>query len=172
MLKIEGLNVAYGSHGVVHEVDLVVERGRRVAVVGASGSGKSTTAAAVIGLLPGRGRITGGRVLLDGEDITPALQGKDERRVQRLRGRQIGLVPQDPMSNLNPSARVGHQVAETLTVHGLARGSAARSRAVELLEEAGIPDAVRRARQYPHEFSGGMRQRVLIAMRWQPNQSS
>nr|WP_269329158.1 ABC transporter ATP-binding protein [Kineosporia babensis] len=164
MLKIEGLDVAYGSSAVVHGVDLEVGRGRRVAVVGASGSGKSTTAAAAIGLLPGRGRITGGRVLLDGEDITPALQGKDERRVRRLRGRQIGLVPQDPMSNLNPSARIGRQVAETLTVHGLARGAAARSRAVELLEEAGIPDAARRAKQYPHEFSGGMRQRVLIAM--------
>ena len=164
LLRIEGLDVAYGTNTVVHGVDLTVGRGQRVAVVGASGSGKSTTAAAAIGLLPGRGRITAGRVLFDGEDVTAAVQGRDERRAARLRGRQIGLVPQDPMSNLNPSARVGRQVAETLVIHGMARGAAARTRAVELLEEAGIPDAGRRAKQYPHEFSGGMRQRVLIAM--------
>ena len=168
LLRIESLDVAYrtsaGEQQVLHGVDLRVGRGQRVAVVGASGSGKSTTAAAAIGLLPGSGRITGGRVLLDGEDITAALRGSGEARLRRLRGRQIGLVPQDPMSNLNPSARVGRQVAETLAIHGIARGAAARARAVELLEEAGIPDAAGRAKQYPHEFSGGMRQRVLIAM--------
>ena len=168
LLRVEGLDVGYttaaGPAQVVHGVDLVVRRGQRVAVVGASGSGKSTTAAAVLGLLPGTGRVTGGRVLVGGEDVTAALRGGDERRLRRLRGRQVGLVPQDPMSNLNPSARVGRQVAAVLEVHGLARGAAARARAVELLTEAGIPDAARRAKQYPHEFSGGMRQRVLIAM--------
>jgi peptide/nickel transport system ATP-binding protein len=164
-LRIEGLDVGYttsaGQQQVLHGVDLSVGRGQTVAVVGASGSGKSTTAAAAIGLLAGNGRITGGRISVAGED---ALRGGDEARLRRLRGRQIGLVPQDPMSNLNPSARIGRQVAETLVVHGLAKGAAARERAVELLEEAGIPDAGRRAKQYPHEFSGGMRQRVLIAM--------
>ncbi len=164
LLQVEGLQVAYGATTVLHGVDVTVRRGHRVAVVGASGSGKSTTAAAVTGLLQGAGRVTGGRVVVAGDDITAALRDRDENRLRRLRGRRIGLVPQDPMSNLNPSARVGRQVAETLAMHGLARGSAARDRAVELLEEAGIPDAGRRARQYPHEFSGGMRQRVLIAM--------
>ncbi|NAZ74800.1 dipeptide ABC transporter ATP-binding protein [Kineococcus sp. T13] len=164
LLRVEGLHVAYGADTVLHGVDLTVRRGHRVAVVGASGSGKSTTAAAVLGLLQGAGRVTGGRVSVCGDDVTAALVGRDEGRLRRLRGRQVGLVPQDPMSNLNPSARVGRQVAETLRMHGLARGAAARDRAVELLEEAGIPDAGRRARQYPHEFSGGMRQRVLIAM--------
>ncbi|ABS01640.1 dipeptide ABC transporter ATP-binding protein [Kineococcus radiotolerans] len=164
LLRVEGLDVAYGANTVLHGVDLTVRRGHRVAVVGASGSGKSTTAAAVLGLLPGTGRITAGRVSVGGEDVTAALLDRDETTLRRLRGRRIGLVPQDPMSNLNPSARVGHQVAETLRAHGLARGAAARARAVELLAEAGIPDAARRARQYPHEFSGGMRQRVLIAM--------
>jgi len=168
LLRIEGLDVGYttsaGQQQVLHGVDLTVERGRTVAVVGASGSGKSTTAAAAIGLLAGNGRITAGRISVAGEDVTHALRGGDEGRLRRLRGRQIGLVPQDPMSNLNPSARVGRQVAETLVFHGLAKGAAARERAVELLQEAGIPDAGRRAKQYPHEFSGGMRQRVLIAM--------
>nr|WP_205708590.1 ABC transporter ATP-binding protein [Kineococcus siccus] len=167
-MRIEGLDVGYttsaGQQQVLHGVDLSVGRGQTVAVVGASGSGKSTTAAAAIGLLAGNGRITGGRICVAGEDVTHALRGGDEARLRRLRGRQIGLVPQDPMSNLNPSARIGRQVAETLVVHGLAKGAAARERAVELLQEAGIPDAGRRAKQYPHEFSGGMRQRVLIAI--------
>ena len=162
LLRISGLEVSYGRvpQPVVHGVDLTVRTGHRVAIVGESGSGKSTTAAAAIGLLPGTGRVTGGTIEFDGEDVTAA----GERRLRQLRGRQIGLVPQDPMSNLNPVARVGRQIAETLVTHGLARGRAARERAVELMTEAGIPDAARRARQYPHEFSGGMRQRVLIAI--------
>ena len=85
-------------------------------------------------------------------------------RLLRLRGREVGLVPQDPMSNLNPVLRVGRQISETLAAHGLATGAEARERAVELMGQAGIPDAARRARQYPHEFSGGMRQRALIAI--------
>ncbi|MHA6629948.1 dipeptide ABC transporter ATP-binding protein [Pseudonocardia sichuanensis] len=168
LLRIRDLEVAYAGSGglrpVVHGVDLTVRRGHRVAVVGESGSGKSTSAAAAIGLLPGTGRVTGGSIEFDGEDVTRAITTGDERRLRRLRGREIGLVPQDPMSNLNPVARVGRQIAETLVTHRLARGRAARERAVELMTEAGIPDAARRARQYPHEFSGGMRQRVLIAI--------
>ena len=164
LLRIRDLEVAYAGSGglrpVVHGVDLDVHRGHRVAIVGESGSGKSTSAAAAIGLLPGTGRVTGGSIEFDGEDVTTA----DEKRLRRLRGREIGLVPQDPMSNLNPVARVGRQIAETLVTHRLARGRAAKERAVELMTEAGIPDAARRARQYPHEFSGGMRQRVLIAI--------
>jgi peptide/nickel transport system ATP-binding protein len=162
LLRISGLEVSYGREAppVVHGVDLTVRQGHRVALVGESGSGKSTTAAAAIGLLPGTGHVTGGSIEFDGEDVTAA----GERRMRQLRGRQIGLVPQDPMSNLNPVARVGRQIAETLVMHGMARGRAARERAVELMTEAGIPDAARRARQYPHEFSGGMRQRVLIAI--------
>ncbi|WP_219413025.1 dipeptide ABC transporter ATP-binding protein [Pseudonocardia nigra] len=168
LLRIRDLEVSYADHAVlrpvVHGIDLTVGRGQRVAIVGESGSGKSTSAAAAIGLLPGTGRVTGGTIEFDGEDVTTAITAGDERRLRRLRGRQIGLVPQDPMSNLNPVARVGRQIAETLVTHRLARGQAAKRRAVELMTEAGIPDAERRARQYPHEFSGGMRQRVLIAI--------
>ncbi|AOS64212.1 dipeptide ABC transporter ATP-binding protein [Actinoalloteichus hymeniacidonis] len=164
LLALRDLEVSFSTAPdatpAVRGVDLTVRPGERVAVVGESGSGKSTAALAVLGLLAGNGRITGGQVLFRGEDLT----GADERRLRRLRGREIGLVPQDPMSNLNPVRRVGDQVAETLRAHGLASGAAARKRAIELMGDAGIPDAARRARQYPHEFSGGMRQRVLIAI--------
>jgi peptide/nickel transport system ATP-binding protein len=160
LLEINNLRVAFGGDTVVHGVDLRVMPGERVAVVGASGSGKSTTAHAVMGLLPGSGRITGGRILLRGEDVTHP----GEARLRQLRGREVGLVPQDPMSNLNPVLRVGRQVAETLVTHGLAGRREAAARAVEIMGEVGLPEPERRARQYPHEFSGGMRQRVLIAI--------
>jgi peptide/nickel transport system ATP-binding protein len=164
LLELADLEVAFGAGPsavpAVRGAGFRVLPGQRVAVVGESGSGKSTSAHAVIGLLPGSGRITGGRIRFRGEDITHA----DEKRLRRLRGREIGLVPQDPMSNLNPVARVGRQVGETLVVHGLATRREAPKRAIEILGEAGLPDPARRARQYPHEFSGGMRQRVLIAI--------
>jgi peptide/nickel transport system ATP-binding protein len=164
VLRVHELEVSYRTGGelrpVLHGDSFTIEPGERVAIVGESGSGKSTTAAAVLGLLPGSGRITGGRIEFKGEDITAPTPA----RLSSLRGREIGLVPQDPMSNLNPVLKVGRQIAETLVAHGLATGAAARERAIELMGEAGIPDAARRARQYPHEFSGGMRQRVLIAI--------
>ncbi|SMD26540.1 ABC transporter ATP-binding protein [Kibdelosporangium aridum] len=160
LLEVSDLEVAFGDVPAVRGAGLRLMPGERIAVVGASGSGKSTTAHAIMGLLPGSGRVTGGRISFRGEDITHA----GEKRLRRLRGRQIGLVPQDPMSNLNPVARVGRQVAETLVAHGLAGRREAKARAVEILAEAGLPDPERRARQYPHEFSGGMRQRVLIAI--------
>ena len=160
LLRITDLEVSYHGTPVLHGVDLTVAEGERVALVGESGSGKSTTAAAVIDLLPSGGTVTRGRIEYRGEAITSA----DAKRLRRLRGRQVGLVPQDPMSNLNPATRVGKQIAETLVAHGLASGREALKRAVELMGEAGIPDAERRSRQYPHEFSGGMRQRVLIAI--------
>jgi peptide/nickel transport system ATP-binding protein len=160
LLEVDNLEVSFGDVPAVLGAGFRLMPGQRVAVVGESGSGKSTTAHAVLGLLPGAGRVTGGRIQLRGEDITHA----DEKRLRRLRGREIGLVPQDPMSNLNPVARVGRQVAETLVVHGMASPREAPARAVEILAEAGLPEPARRARQYPHEFSGGMRQRVLIAI--------
>ena len=160
LLRITDLEVSYRGTPVLHGVDLTVAEGERVALVGESDSGKSTTAAAVIDLLPSGGTVTRGRIEYRGADITSA----DAKRLRRLRGRQVGLVPQDPMSNLNPATRVGKQIAETLVAHGLASGREALKRAVELMGEAGIPDAERRSRQYPHEFSGGMRQRVLIAI--------
>jgi peptide/nickel transport system ATP-binding protein len=164
LLEIRDLEVSFrdrkGLHPVLHGIDLTIAEGERVAVVGESGSGKSTTASAVINLLPGSGVVTRGSVMFRGEDVTRA----DDRRLRKLRGRQVGMIPQDPMSNLNPATRVGQQIAETLVAHGMASRSGATSRAIELMGEAGIPDAARRVKQYPHEFSGGMRQRVLIAI--------
>ena len=131
-----------------------------MAIVGESGSGKSTTALSVIGLLPENGRVTGGQILFDGKDIAHA----NKKEIVALRGDSIGLVPQDPMTNLNPVWRVGSQIAEALKANNIASGRAAKKRSAELLAEAGLPDAERRARQFPHEFSGGMRQRALIAI--------
>ena len=131
-----------------------------VAIVGESGSGKSTAAMSVLGLLPANGRVTDGSITFDGKDLT----GLDEKGWQEVRGSQIGLVPQDPMSNLNPVWRIGTQVEESLKANNVVPGSERHQRVVELLEEAGLPDAERRAKQYPHEFSGGMRQRALIAI--------
>jgi peptide/nickel transport system ATP-binding protein len=164
LLEIRDLDVVFDSaEGEVHAVrkaNLTVYPGQTVAIVGESGSGKSTTALAVIGLLPESGRVSGGQILFDGKDIARA----DKREIIALRGDSIGLVPQDPMTNLNPVWKIGFQISEALTANDVARGAAARQRSVELLEEAGLPDAERRARQYPHEFSGGMRQRALIAI--------
>src|SRR5690606_24950777 len=151
VLSVRGLSVSYGDVPVVRDVDLDVAPGERVAVVGQSGSGKSTVVAALLRLLPGAGRITAGTVRLRGEDLAAA----GEARMRAVRGSRIGLVPQDPGTNLNPSMRVGDQVADALRAEGL-RGAAVQRRVVELLGEAGVPEPARRARQYPHEFSGGM----------------
>src|SRR5699024_8114702 len=164
LLKIRDLEVTFTtSTGIVPAVrgaNLTVYPGQTVAIVGESGSGKSTTAHSIINLLPGTGKVTGGTIEFDGRDVTHP----SRKQVEALRGSQIGLVPQDPMSNLNPVWKIGYQVKEALTANNIAKGSAARARVNELLAEAGLPDAERRAKQYPHEFSGGMRQRALIAI--------
>jgi peptide/nickel transport system ATP-binding protein len=159
-LTVRNLHVAYGDSLAVRGASLTVGRGETVAVVGGSGSGKTTLAHAVIGLLPPEARVTGGRIAMAGLDVTRASAGE----LRALRGRGVGLVPQDPGVYLNPAMRVGAQVAEVLRIHRLARRREAAAAAVSLLERAGLPDAAVRARQYPHELSGGMRQRVLIAI--------
>jgi peptide/nickel transport system ATP-binding protein len=159
LLSVEGLEVTFGGHTpVLRGMDLDVLRGQTVAVVGESGSGKSTTAAAVLGLLPPGGRITAGRITFDGVDITAA----DRRQLRSIRGRRIGYVPQDPMTNLNPVWKVGFQVREALRVN--TDSHQARRRAVELLADAGMPDPAKQAGKYPHQLSGGMCQRALIAI--------
>ncbi|WP_276907945.1 ABC transporter ATP-binding protein [Corynebacterium riegelii] len=164
LLNIEDLKITFESTtGVVEAVrdfDLTIYPGQSVAIVGESGSGKSTAAMSILGLLPGTGKVTNGTITFDGKDLT----NLDEKGWQEIRGSEIGLVPQDPMSNLNPVWRIGTQVEESLRANNVVPGSERHKRVVELLEEAGLPDAERRAKQYPHEFSGGMRQRALIAV--------
>jgi peptide/nickel transport system ATP-binding protein len=164
LLQVRDMAVDFRTvDGVVHAVegvDLDLAAGETLAIVGESGSGKSTSAMAVIGLLPGNGTVTRGSILFEGENLV----GAPESVMRQVRGRSIGLVPQDPMSNLNPVAKIGTQVAETLLAHGLATRKDVDRRVVETLEAAGLPDAAARAKQYPHEFSGGMRQRALIAI--------
>ncbi|MBW9208325.1 ABC transporter ATP-binding protein [Mumia sp. zg.B21] len=164
LLEVRDLDVAFYADKkaipAVQGANLTVYPGQTVAIVGESGSGKSTTAHAIIGLLPGTGRVTGGEIIFDGKDIAHS----STKDFESLRGDQIGLVPQDPMSNLNPLWRVGTQIKESLVANDIAKGKDADRRVNGLLAEAGLNDVERRARQYPHEFSGGMRQRALIAM--------
>jgi len=158
LLSVEGLEVRFGNVPVVCGVDLSVRPGEAVAVVGESGSGKSTTAAAILGLLPVGGRITAGRIVFDGLDIASA----DRRLLRSIRGRCIGYVPQDPMTNLNPVWKVGFQIREALRAN--TDGREARHRAIQLLAEAGMPEPAKQAGKYPHQLSGGMCQRALIAI--------
>lgn len=159
LLNVEGLEVRFGNdEPVVRGVDLTVVSGQTVAVVGESGSGKSTTAAAILGLLSPGGRITRGRITFDGRDIT----GADARVLRSIRGREIGYVPQDPMTNLNPVWKVGFQIREALRANTDGRDT--RRRAVELLAQAGMSDPAVQAARYPHQLSGGMCQRALIAI--------
>src|ERR1700742_3407773 len=154
LLAVEGLEVRFGGQApVVCGADLTVGRGQTVAVVGESGSGKSTTAAAILGLLPPGGHITAGHIVFDGIDITAG----DRRLLRSIRGRRIGYVPQDPMTNLNPVWKVGYQISEALRANG-----SDRKQAVQLLADAGMPDAATQAGKYPHQLSGGMCQRALI----------
>ncbi len=164
LLEIRDLTVSYhtrsGRLTAVRGVDLDVHPGEIVALVGESGSGKSTTAHAVPRLLAGNAVVDAGRIRFAGQDLT----GLPERGLRAVRGARIGLIPQDPTVSLNPVKRVGEQVAEVLRLHGAATRRTARLEAVDVLARAGLPDPEVRARQYPHELSGGMRQRVLIAI--------
>jgi oligopeptide/dipeptide ABC transporter ATP-binding protein len=158
LLELDDIRVSAGAREIVHGVSLTVPAGQTVAVVGESGSGKTLTMLSLMGLLAPPLRLSGGRVRLDGRELT----GLSERDLRATRGRDLAMIYQDPMSSLNPLMRVGAQVAEAMTSHGV-DAAAARTRTLELLARVGIPDPKRTARAYPHEFSGGMRQRVMIA---------
>ncbi|MET0235350.1 MAG: ABC transporter ATP-binding protein [Kibdelosporangium sp.] len=164
LLRLQDLHIGYRGRGVdvdaVRGVDLDIAPGEVVALVGESGSGKSTTAHSIIGLLPATGSVTAGSITFDGRDIT-RLRG---RALRKIRGAEIGFIPQDPNLALNPVKRVGEQVAEALRVHGLAGRTEAAELAIEILDRAGLSHPEARARQYPHELSGGMKQRVLIGI--------
>jgi oligopeptide/dipeptide ABC transporter ATP-binding protein len=164
LLEVRDLSMEIATRrGVVHAVDHVsfdLPRGGAMGIVGESGSGKSMTLRTVLGLLPPSARITSGQILLNGEDLASAEPG----RLNELRGPQLAMIFQEPMSALNPVMRVGDQIAEGPLIHTGCGRRAARARALELMRRVGIPDPERRYRAYPHEFSGGMRQRVMIAI--------
>ncbi len=164
LIDVDDLRVSYHSAGRVTEavrgVSFHLDPGETLAIVGESGSGKSTLASALLGLLPATARIDGGRLALGGQDISHA----SERSKQRLRGRVVGLVPQDPMVSLNPTLSIGRQLGESLVLRHGKRYPGLDADVLELLEQVGIDNPALRAAQYPHELSGGMRQRVLIAI--------
>jgi oligopeptide/dipeptide ABC transporter ATP-binding protein len=163
-LEVSDLRVEIAGHqGTVRPIDgvsLEIAPGEAVGLVGESGSGKSMTLKSILGLLPPDAKVTSGSVVFDGTDLTRLTQS----RLNKIRGRRIGMIFQEPMSALNPVMRVGEQIAEGPRVHlGMSRGQSMQ-RAVDLMRRVGIPEPERRLRAYPHEFSGGMRQRVMIAM--------
>lgn len=164
LLDVRNLRVEFHTRrGVLTALDgvsLQINKGEVLGVVGESGAGKSLTGSAIIGLLDPPGRITKGEILLDGRRIDTL----PEDAMRRIRGREIGAIFQDPLTSLNPLYTVGRQLVETIVTHLPLTPSQARSRAIELLESTGIPAAAQRIDHYPHQFSGGMRQRVVIAL--------
>ena len=153
-----------GSRGeeavAVDGISFHINRGETLGLVGESGSGKSVTALSIIRLVQPPGRIAGGRILFGGRDLLTL----NEEEMRQVRGRRIGFVFQEPMVALNPVYTIGFQIAETLKVHNLANGAAATKRSIELLEAVRVPDPSRRAREYPHQLSGGLRQRAMLAL--------
>ena len=165
LLSIRNLQIDFpnqsGAVRAVDGVNLDLYQGETLAIVGESGSGKSTTAHAIINLLPGTGKISGGSIVFDGKELV----GMSDHELESIRGNQIGFVPQDPMSNLNPVWSIGFQVEEAVRANGIAtEKKAVRAAAIDVLRKAGLSDAEARLRQFPHQFSGGMRQRVLIGI--------
>jgi peptide/nickel transport system ATP-binding protein len=163
LLDVDRLTTAFPIEGrlvsAVSGVSFSLDAGETLALVGESGCGKSLTALSILRLVDPPGRIVSGAVRLDGRDLL----GLHEREMRKVRGKEIGLVLQEPMTALNPVYTVGRQIAEALEVHGLARGRAAYGRAIELLDAVRVPEPGRRVDEYPHQLSGGLRQRALIA---------
>ena len=166
VLDVEGLDVRIGRHHLLHDLCFTIDRGERVGLIGESGSGKSLTSLALLGLLPEDARVDGSvRLAGVGADLASA----GERQWSRVRGGEVAMVFQEPMTALNPTMRVGDQVAEAITLHRDRSGArtdrrAVRARVVELLDQVGLPDPADAARAYPHQLSGGQRQRVVVAI--------
>ncbi|MDO5668082.1 MAG: ABC transporter ATP-binding protein [Alcaligenaceae bacterium] len=164
LLEVKNLQVEFptrrGTLRALDEVSFGINRGEVLGIVGESGAGKSLTGSAIIGLLDAPGRISGGEIYLDGRRIDNLAAGE----MRRIRGREIGAIFQDPLTSLNPLYTVGQQIVQTIQTHLDLNHKQAQERAIELLESTGIPAARERINHYPHQFSGGMRQRVVIAL--------
>lgn len=159
ILEINRLEVGFPGKPIVKGIDLTIYEGEKVALVGESGCGKSLTAFSILRLLPGAARITGGQVFFDGQDLATI----DARELRRIRGKGIALILQEPMMSLNPVLTIGNQVGEIIRRHEKLSQKATRERVIELLDLVGISKPRERYDMYPHNFSGGMRQRVMIA---------
>ena len=164
LLEVKDLKVSFNTYNgevqAVRGVSFDLEKGETLAIVGESGSGKSVTSMALMQLLAGQGYIKDGQILLEGEDLVK----KSVKEMQKIRGKDISMVFQDPMSSLNPTMKIGNQIMEGLIKHQNMSREDAKKRALELLSQVGIPQPEVRINQYPHQFSGGMRQRVVIAI--------
>jgi len=164
LLQVKNLSTEFPVKGgivpAVDDVSFSVDQGQTLAIVGESGSGKSVTALSIMGLLAEPGRITSGSIVFEGHELR-SLPEKDYRE---LRGRDMAMIFQEPMTSLNPVYRIGEQIAEAIRTHTELKKAAAWAQAIDLLQRVGIPEAKQRASDYPHQMSGGMRQRVMIAM--------
>lgn len=164
ILEIKNLNLSFRSddkeYQALHNVNLTLKEGEMLAIVGESGCGKTITAMSVLRLLAQNAEITSGEILYKGHNLLTL----SEKEMQKIRGKEIALIPQDPMTSLNPLYTIGSQLLEVIETHQNLKGEEAEKRAIEVLEKVKIPNAKERLNAYPHEFSGGMRQRVIIAM--------
>ena len=164
ILEIKNLNLSFRSddkeYQALHNVNLTLKEGEMLAIVGESGCGKTITAMSILRLLAQNAKITSGEILYKGHNLLTL----SEKEMQKIRGKEIALIPQDPMTSLNPLYTIGSQLLEVIETHQNLKGEEAEKRAIEVLEKVKIPNAKERLNAYPHEFSGGMRQRVIIAM--------
>lgn len=164
ILKIENLNLVFnlqsGVYQALCDVNLELEKGQTLAIVGESGCGKTLTAMSIMRLIPNTAQIVSGKIIYKDQNLLSL----SENQMQKIRGKEIALIPQDPMTSLNPLYTIGDQLLEVIELHQGLKGEAAAKKAIEALEKVKIPNAKERLKSYPHEFSGGMRQRVIIAM--------
>lgn len=164
MLEVKGLKTSFFTHvgevKAIRGVDFYLDKGEAVGIVGESGSGKSVTSLSVMRLLQFPGKLTGGEIFFDGRDIAQI----EDKEMQAIRGNEISMIFQDPMTSLNPVFTIGNQIVEAIMKHQKLDKKAAKEKAIDMLKLVGIPSPEKRIDQYPHEFSGGMRQRAMIAM--------